>query len=234
MNDIWDFFGSIHCININNRTDRYVSSKNVFDTYNIPVKYFFVKRHKNGDRGCFNSHVEICKQNLNQKNIIIFEDDISPTKNFSIKNIKYIISCLKKIKNWDIFYLGCFPNNYYNTLSTKYTGIYKTRSVGAHAYIINNHYIHKIASLKWDQKPYDSYLTNNYHYCYLPTLFTQNTLDSNIERGINIVNKFPFIKRLCLGINEYYAIYIGINIRILVFIVLVIIIIIKRINNRNT
>jgi len=204
---MWSYFDKIYCINLIERKDRYELSQKVFQKYNIPVTYFRVNRHKNGDEGCFNSHVSICKDAVknNFSRIIIFEDDIVDTDEMSSKNIRHITRVLKNLPNWDIFYLGCFPDIRHDTFGTRYRDVYSVRAYGAHAYIINFFYIRKIAGLKWENRSYDSYLTDKYNYCYLPRLFDQRAISSDIPRGINFVNSFPYIKKFFLNLNEWYA-----------------------------
>lgn len=202
------FFDAIYCINLIERKDRYELSKKVFKKFNIPVRYYQPNRHKNGDQGCFNSHVAICKEAMENKynRIIIFEDDIIETSSLNKESLKYVVSTLKKIKNWNIFYLGCFPDIRYRSFSTQYKNIYRMRAYGAHAYAINTNMIRVIAGLKWEGRSYDSYLMDSYHYAYMPRLFDQRAISSDIPRGINAINNFGSIKKLFLNLNDWYSV----------------------------
>lgn len=215
---MWNFFENIFCINLFERKDRYDSSLKIFKDYDIPVTYYQTNRNKNGDRGCFESHVEICKKCINFSRIIIFEDDIFITlkKEKFYKAMKRIIFFLSR-KNWEIFYLGCFPDNRKNTVFSGEKNIYLTTGYGAHAYILNNSAIRRIASLKWEGKSYDSYLMEKAHHAYFPRIFCQRAIDSDISRGINIINKFPGLKRFGLDFNEFYATNLGISLNFILF-----------------
>jgi glycosyl transferase family 25 len=226
MNIDWSFFDKIYCINLKEREDRYSSSLAEFKKYSIPVEYYRVNRNKiNPDLGCFNSHTRICKEALNKgyNNIIIFEDDIEATKHLNKEAIEKIVSFLKKAE-WSIFYLGCFPWSFFSdTKKTSFNSIFKCKAFGAHAYAINKEYISYIAGLKWEGKSYDYYTGKDYHYCYLPSLFTQKATESNIPRIVNFVNSSSNLKQSLLRLNERYSMHIRIAfIKIVLFILLLI------------
>lgn len=230
---MWEYFDKIYCINLKEREDRYKSSKKVFDSCNIPVIHFRVDRDKtNPDRGCFQSHVNICKEAVTKRynRIVIFEDDAVPTKEFTKTSIKRTIKTLKKIPNWDVFYFGCFPDNRYSTFTTPYKNIYKVKGYGAHAYALNTHTILKIASLTWEKKSYDGYLMDSYQHAYLPRLFDQSTSPSSIPRTVNMVNHSELIKKIVLDINEGYAMHTRINVYFLGIFVCIVWIILKKLN----
>lgn len=220
----WSFFDQIYCINLKEREDRYLSSLNEFNKYSIPVRYYKVKKNKiNPDRGCFTSHVNICKEALEKQynNIIIFEDDIQPTSYLNKEVIDYIVSVLKKIE-WKIFYLGCFPwNMVSDTKKTEYNSIFKCKAYGAHAYIINKTYLPYLANLKWSGKSYDFYTSKDHHYCYLPSLFTQKASKSSIPRIVNMVNCSDKLKQGLLKLNEAYCIKIRVSfLKVLVILII--------------
>lgn len=219
---MWSFFDRIYCINLKERKDRHALSKKVFEKHNIPVTYFITERHKNGDRGCFNSHVTICKEAVEKgfKRILIFEDDVVDTNELNSKNLNFIFKSLRKIPNWQIFYFGCFPDIRYG-VSSVFGNIYKTRAYGAHAYGLNTSIIHRIANLKWEGRSYDSYLMESEHYAYLPRMFDQRAISSDIPRNVNFINNFSFLKKVCLDLNEWYARYIGIGVWKLLWVILI-------------
>lgn len=233
---MWDFFDKIYCINLRIRKDRYSQSKQVFDRLKIPVEYFFAEKHLNGgEQGCFESHVSICKKAVKQNfdRIIIFEDDIIETSECTQKNISHIIRVLKNLKNWDIFYLGCFPMIHHQTFATKHRDIYHSRALGTHAYILNKSFINTVSQWKWDGLAYDAYTSKNYHYCYMPRLFDQRAVSSDIPRGFNIINYSPFLKKIILDLNDWYAITIGYNIYSVILVIIIIILIVFIIKIRS-
>lgn len=221
---MWEYFDQIYCINLKERKDRYESSSALFKKLRIPVKYFSAERHPNGgEQGCFDSHTRICQEakKKNYNRIIIFEDDITETSSYSDKEIKYIVRTLKRLQNWEIFFLGCFPDICHRTYPTKYRNVYHARVFGAHAYILNKNFINTMADWKWEGLAYDAYTSKNYHYCYLPRLFDQKASPSDIPRGINIINRFPFLKKFGLDLNDSYAIYIQYSVSTVVMIILI-------------
>jgi GR25 family glycosyltransferase involved in LPS biosynthesis len=150
--------------------------------------------------------VSICKDAVKNRyeKIIIFEDDISITKNFTKINLLTIENFLKT-KKWNLFFLGCFPDNRYITRKIQ-RGVYMTKAYGAHAYALNKSYIEKIASLSWEGRSYDGYLKDDYQYAFLPRLFDQKAEASDIPRGVNFVNRYPILKKVVLDANEWYAV----------------------------
>jgi hypothetical protein len=105
--------------------------------------------------------------------------------------------------------------------------IYLTTGYGAHAYVLNNSAIRRIASLSWEGNSYDSYLMEKPHYAYFPRIFCQKAITSDISRGINIINNFPGLKKFGLDINEFYATNIGINLNFILFFVIIFVIIFR-------
>jgi glycosyl transferase, family 25 len=125
MNNPFDFFDEIYCINLAHRTDRWEECKENFKKLGIDgrVKRFEAKDHKDnpivnprdrGKLGCTHSHIEIIRQaNVNKlKNVLIFEDDfhVHINPNVVIDKLK---SCIEEIpENWDLFYLSGNPLNH--------------------------------------------------------------------------------------------------------------------------
>jgi GR25 family glycosyltransferase involved in LPS biosynthesis len=115
MNNPFNFFDRIYCINLPHRTDKWEKCKEEFAKYNfldkvirfngvqIQGSFYHVNVRA---AGCFLSHLEIinkCKEE-NVKNVLILEDDVE-FYNDPIKNLSLSINELKD-KDWDIFYLG--------------------------------------------------------------------------------------------------------------------------------
>ena len=129
MEKLWsDNFDRIYCINLNERHDRYLSSLKVFRQYHIPVTYYHTDRNPNGEKGCFLSHRSICRKAVkdNLSRILIFEDDIVPTKYLTKSNLKNSIDAMDTLKDdWKLFYLGCRPLFTRQTKSTPFERIYK-------------------------------------------------------------------------------------------------------------
>jgi len=163
--------------------------------------------------------------------IAIFEDDI--TLNTDPPNAKRALTRIKKFlkykRNWEVFHLGCFPDNRNDSQETLFQNIYKVKAYGAHAYILNKTGIQRIASLIWEGRDYDGYLMDIQQYAYLPRLFCQKAVKSDIPRGINIINNFPVLKKAGLDINEFYTTHIGVSFRVIVLLCLLIGCVFKRV-----
>jgi GR25 family glycosyltransferase involved in LPS biosynthesis len=119
MNNPFDFFKKIYCINLSHRTDKWQDCLQEFKKLNIenkvtrfegikfdPSVYGYISTRA----GCFASHreiINICnKENIS--NVLILEDDIQfindPIQNLSL--------ALKELpEQWDIFYLGMNPTS---------------------------------------------------------------------------------------------------------------------------
>lgn len=119
MNNPFDFFDRIYCINLPERTDKWQQCLEEFTKLGIQNKIIkfnaikFVGELPEQLRwiniracGCTASHREIIKicNNENVKNVLVLEDDVE-FHNDPIKNLSLSINELKNI-DWDIFYLG--------------------------------------------------------------------------------------------------------------------------------
>jgi len=124
MNNPFDFFERIYCINLKERTDKWNQCLSEFDKLNVKDKVIkfdalrFVGELPPQYRwfniracGCTASHREIIKicYNENVKNVLILEDDVE-FYNDPIKNLDLALSELIN-HDWDIFYLGMSPTN---------------------------------------------------------------------------------------------------------------------------
>ena len=115
MDNPFDFFKKIYCINLPHRTDKWEKCQEEFSKLNILEKvtrfngiqfqgsFYHVNVRA---AGCFLSHLEIinkCKQD-GTKSVLVLEDDIQ-FENDPIKNLSLSVNELKDL-DWDIFYLG--------------------------------------------------------------------------------------------------------------------------------
>lgn len=109
MNNPFDFFTKIYCINLDERTDRWEHAKNEFSKLGIldKIERFSAIKHEDGRIGIIKSNLEILKiaKHNNYDNVLIFEDDVQFINN-TIENLNKAINDLRKIKNWSLFYLG--------------------------------------------------------------------------------------------------------------------------------
>ncbi len=143
-----DCFDKIYLINLKSRTDKLKLSIGELNKYNIKFEVFCAVEgnpgvqlnspfllNRPGAVGCALSHIEIIKlaKKQNLKNVLIFEDDIELTQDFSVKFDSFI---RQLPDNWDMFYLGgsghTAPNStvisYISKNIAKTTGTYTTSS----------------------------------------------------------------------------------------------------------
>lgn len=154
MNNTFNFFDKIYCLNLDSRTDRWNECCKIFDEYEIlnKVERFSALKFSNEDSrfdkatgqiGCFMSHFEIVKKakKENLKNYLIFEDDFSfehePEIFFNLLNK----SIFDLPNDWDMFYLGANLNDSYGVppIEKWSPNLYKLNSCHTtHAFSANN------------------------------------------------------------------------------------------------
>jgi len=108
MDNPFDFFDAIYCINLDKRKDRWDNVQSQFNKIGIldRVKRFSAIEEIDGRLGCIKSHLEIIKDSKSKKlkNVLIFEDDVifvSENVNDVLKNV------IDQLPNdWDMLYLG--------------------------------------------------------------------------------------------------------------------------------
>ena len=214
----------IYCINLHERDDRLQNAKIIFDKYDLPVTYHRVWRdNESGQRGCFNSHIEVIKkaasQNLN--NVMIFEDDIK----CALSKGEFD-ECMEKVYNFithndfDIFFLGSCPNIWLHSTKKINDNIYKVKAYQAHAYILSRSGINKYQNLVYSNIQIDHiYAKSNKSFAIYPSIFYQNDSPSSIDHpwigG-------AYVREKITKFQEYYA--ANINIPIIDILKLVIII----------
>jgi hypothetical protein len=119
MNNPFDFFDAIFCINLDSRPDRWLECSAVFEEYGIKNK---VQRFSASTldlsglsakhlarAGCAHSHFSVAKKAIQEgyANYLVLEDDFQfrLDKNDFINQMSLSISQLPH--DWDLFYLGC-------------------------------------------------------------------------------------------------------------------------------
>ena len=109
MDNPFDFFEEIYCINLDHRTDRWGHAQEEFEKLGIKdrVKRFSAIKHNDGRIGLIKSNLKIVKdvKKRNLKNVLIFEDDVKILwKNNPMETLSAALSQLNS--DWDMFYLG--------------------------------------------------------------------------------------------------------------------------------
>ena len=109
MNNPFDYFEEIWCINLDSRTDRWEHAQEEFKKVGIQdrVQRFSAIKHSDGRIGLIKSNVEIIKGAKQRKlnNIFIFEDDFEFLIPNPLEVLQKSIDQAKGI-DWRLFYLG--------------------------------------------------------------------------------------------------------------------------------
>ncbi len=116
------------------------------------------------ERGCFNSHIEVCRQALaeNLDLILVCEDDVR-IRHFHPKQINRINEFVKKNQHkFDIFYLGLIIGKMW---FTRYPSIVGTKGAGLHAYILSRRGMKKMALYQYVGTPIDKVVKHDFK-CY--------------------------------------------------------------------
>lgn len=147
-----EFFDKIYCINLDERSDRWVESLNEFKKIGLTnVERVSAVKHEKGTIGCRESHLTIIKKakSENLKNILIFEDDLLFIKN-DLNLIENTLTNLSSIK-WDLFYLGATVDPNVGKLTKVCENLVKTNfAYTTHAYGVN----HNIFDYILEEAPY--------------------------------------------------------------------------------
>jgi len=116
MNNPFDFFEKIYCINLSYRTDKWKTCQEEFEKLNIKnkverfdaIKFDGAHPYINiRSAGCCASHRAVIAKakEENLKNVLILEDDIQFINEVN-KQLSLSLEDLNKQSRWDIFYLG--------------------------------------------------------------------------------------------------------------------------------
>jgi GR25 family glycosyltransferase involved in LPS biosynthesis len=222
-----DFFDQIYCINLKERTDRYRRVKRVFKKLNINVNFYRPNRDKvSGLKGCFESHLNILKDahNKGYNNILVFEDDIGLSENYSKRALRECVRFMKSNKKWDIFYLGVVPDLRISDTEHVSGSIYKLIGLCTHAVCYSKKFIKKMSKIEsWNGESLDFFYRKfKQQYAYYPSLFYQIDEISDINNS-NLKGISPAFLEFYVKILEKYAFHIGIKLSNLIIILVVVI-----------
>lgn len=210
MSNPFKFFDKIFYINLDSRIDRREFMEEQFKKYEIDVERFSavnLTKEQNEDlvkrgcnfyddtrpdyapriKSCTISHLMILLKSkmMQYENCLILEDDVLFDENI-ISNLTSSVNELKT-KDWDMFFLGCNPLEYYEETENLGRII---RATTTHAYSINKKFYNKILDNVEFFKNYpciDGYLgslgrnNSNKIYMSLSNLAIQREDFSNIE-----------------------------------------------------
>lgn len=162
---IEEIFPISYCINLDKRPDRWETVKEELKKLNVNVERFpGIYIENNPAMGCKISHKHILeKAFLNDKNVLIFEDDVRFTSiggnyregYFKIEYIEEALDELSLLPTWDMFFLGGNPMTYFYQISPHLAKL--TRSYCLQAYGISKEFIPIVlkAMDKYENLPVD-------------------------------------------------------------------------------
>jgi GR25 family glycosyltransferase involved in LPS biosynthesis len=226
MTNPFNFFDKIFYINLDSRVDRRELMEEQLNNLNINAERFSainLTKEQNDDmlkrgcnfydvqrpeyapriKSCTISHLSVLLRSkmMDYNNVLILEDDALFEENI----LEDLNKCTEELKNieWDIFYLGCNPLEYFKETDNLGRII---RTTTNHAYAINKSYYDKILINSNFYKRYpcnDGYYGNlgldkkNKIYMSLKNLVTQRENYSNIENTnvnyiLSISNNYKF------------------------------------------
>jgi len=195
MDNAFDFFDKMFCINLDERIDRWEICKKEFDKVGIldKVERFSAIKDDDGRIGIIKSNLEIVKyaKKNNLNNVLVFEDDVKFITDDTQKHLKISLSQIGNL-DWSLFYLGANTHN--KLLKIKPNLILIKNSYAVHAMAYNkkvyDKFIRKFEGMdriKKHQDILDVYLANEIQskeICLMtnPMLATQRNDYSDIEK----------------------------------------------------
>lgn len=144
----------IYCINLPESLERWKRVSTSFDKLGLshklnridavkpPKNYYFPNQLKNTQMGCTLSHMKALGISFGESrgNVMIIEDDVSPSEN-CIEVVENVIESLPK--TWSVCYFGGQPRTPLNLYkNVRNHNIYHAKGIiGAYAYAVNYNYI---------------------------------------------------------------------------------------------
>lgn len=119
MENPFDFFEKIWCINLDKRTDRWQLAQEEFEKMGIleKVERFSAIQHNDGRMGIIKSNLAIVKdaKEKGYNNVLVFEDDVqfieSKETTYDVLNKAIEQIQQKPAIKWSLFYLGANTND---------------------------------------------------------------------------------------------------------------------------
>lgn len=197
MENPFDYFDEMYCINLDDRTDRWEHAQKEFERAGIldRVKRFSAIRESDGRVGIIKSNLAIVKlaKEKGLKNVLVFEDDVT----FIVQNPQEILT--KSIEQvgkleWSLFYLGA--NTHEKLIKIKPNLILLKNAFAVHSmayshkvydsFIKKYEGLNKISTM---EDILDVYLARVYQHKYVclmvnPMMTTQMNSYSDIEKRV--------------------------------------------------
>jgi len=146
MNNPFDFFDEMYCVNLDERTDRWEHAQKEFEKAGIKdrVQRFSAIHDNDGRIGIIKSNLGIVKlaKKKGLKNVLVFEDDVE----FIVDNPQEVLAeSLSQIGNldWTLFYLGANTHN-------------KLIKIKPNLILLKNSFA--VHSMAYNEKSYDTFI----------------------------------------------------------------------------
>lgn len=153
----WSWIDHVYCISLKDREDRAKEAELEFHKVGLCDKVMFYRPTKDtsdyvrpGTRGCWTSHRTIAKKGYEDgaEMVLVFEDDVEfDEQTTTPKNIQKLASFTKKLKNWNIIYLGQWS---FLKLPTGFLNLHRDYAMAAHAYLISNDTLKWLSDTKYE------------------------------------------------------------------------------------
>jgi GR25 family glycosyltransferase involved in LPS biosynthesis len=197
---------------LNNRHDRFITCEENKRKLELPLEYFNAVKHPNsGKQGCFESHKKVLESHKDSENCLVFEDDFEISKNFKWELLEEVIRFMNTNKDWDIIYLGCFPDVWDGHQIHVSGHIFSVKATCMHAYIASKKCMQAFSKIEYTGKPVDELFFNYNTYALLPTIFRQKLSDSDIS-SLKFISKFKYRHKI-ENFVEYYAMEFGVKLK---------------------
>jgi GR25 family glycosyltransferase involved in LPS biosynthesis len=134
MNNPFDRFAKIVCLNLPRRTDRWAESLEEFKNLDIEVERIAAISHPHGPHGCSLSHLSAVRRYRHLDNLLIFEDDVTLKGDTS-----YLAEAFAALpEQWEVLFLGglVFPDEVNTNKVAPHLHVAKN-VVCCHAYVLS-------------------------------------------------------------------------------------------------
>ena len=209
---MWKQFDHVRCIHLKERRDRFESCEVTKNKLEIPLNYFITEKHvEGGKRGAFESHKHILNTHKNSNNCLIFEDDFEMSNNFKWEYLEEVIRFMNYNKDWDIIYLGCFPDVWNENQVNVIGNIYKVKATCIHSYVASKKFMKSFSKVEYCGVPVDEMFLDYNTYAILPSIFRQKVSESDIS-SLKFISVSKY-RHSFENFIENYAMNFGISVK---------------------
>lgn len=176
----------IYCINLITAEEKYQRCQKLFSELGWTVTFYRPQRDSDSPaRGCYTSHQAVAQEFLSsgQEMALIFEDDIE--LNGTLAKIEQVIDYARQtLLQWQIFYLGAMPLIQQQASRYVTANIISTKFFQTHAYLIGRQMAETLVNTPWTGIPIDVWYQSYITWAYLPSLFVQGAVQSDINTSL--------------------------------------------------